>query len=90
MYFLFLHISHEKKKEKRKKKKATTQIMHIYYLPLSFYLEICRWMANLAPLQYFPYETYIPMTSIQVSQISFESEICGVKWRHFYDKIVNK
>ena len=30
------------------------------------------------------------MAFIQVSQISFESEVCGVKWRHFYDKIVYK
>ena len=31
-----------------------------------------------------------PMALIQVSQISFESEVCGVKWQHFYDKVVNK
>ena len=30
------------------------------------------------------------MVLIQVSQMSFESEVCGVKWRHFYNKIANK
>ena len=30
------------------------------------------------------------MALIQVSQISFESEVCGVKWRHFYEKIINR
>ena len=30
------------------------------------------------------------MALIQVSQISFASEVCGVKLRHFYIKIVNK
>ena len=27
---------------------------------------------------------------IQISEISFASEVCGIRWRHFYDKIVNK
>ena len=26
---------------------------------------------------------------IHVSQISFDNEVCGAKWRHFYNKIVN-
>ena len=30
------------------------------------------------------------MALIQVSQILFETEVCGVKWQHFYNKIVNK
>ena len=30
------------------------------------------------------------MALIQVSQISFESEVHGVKWRHVYDRIINK
>ena len=30
------------------------------------------------------------MALIHVSQISFESKICGVKWRHFYNKIINE
>ena len=30
------------------------------------------------------------MALIQVSQISLESEVCGVKWQHFDDKVVNK
>ena len=30
------------------------------------------------------------MTLIQVSQILCENEVCGVKWRHFHNKIVNK
>ena len=30
------------------------------------------------------------MALIHVSQISFESEVGEVKWRHFYDKIVSK
>ena len=29
------------------------------------------------------------MTLIQVPQISFESEVCGLKWRHVYNKTVN-
>ena len=29
------------------------------------------------------------MALIQISQISFRSEVWGVKWRHFYNKIVN-
>ena len=27
---------------------------------------------------------------IQVSQISFENEVCGVKWLHFYSKVLSK
>ena len=30
------------------------------------------------------------MAFVQVCQISFESEVYGVKWRNFYHKIVNK
>ena len=30
------------------------------------------------------------MASVQVSQILFESEVFGVKWLHFYNKIVKK
>ena len=30
------------------------------------------------------------MALIRVTEISFEMEMCGVKWQHFYDKIVNK
>ena len=30
------------------------------------------------------------MALILVSQISFESEVCGIKWQHFYHKIANK
>ena len=30
------------------------------------------------------------MAIIQVSQISFENEVCGEKWRHFYNKVVNR
>ena len=30
------------------------------------------------------------MVLIQDSQNSFESEVCGVKWRRFYNKTVNK
>ena len=33
---------------------------------------------------------WFPMGPIQVSQIPFESEACGVKWQHFYNEIVNK
>ena len=33
---------------------------------------------------------YHRMAFIRIFQISFESEVCGVKWRHFYNKIVNK
>ena len=29
------------------------------------------------------------MTLVQVFQILFESEACGVKWRHFYNKVAN-
>ena len=29
------------------------------------------------------------MTLIQVSQIPFKSKVCGVKWWHFYKKVVN-
>ena len=29
------------------------------------------------------------MTLIQVSQISLENEVCGVKWRNFYSNMVN-
>ena len=34
--------------------------------------------------------TMTSMALIQVSQISFESEVCGVKRRYFYNKSVNK
>ena len=30
------------------------------------------------------------MALILVSQISYESELCGVKCQHFYNKIVNE
>ena len=29
------------------------------------------------------------MVLTQISQILFESEVCGVKWQHFHNKIVN-
>ena len=29
----------------------------------------------------------VVMALIQASQISFESEVCGVRWRHYYNKI---
>ena len=30
------------------------------------------------------------MVLIRVSQISSENEVCGVKWWHFYNKVVDK
>ena len=30
------------------------------------------------------------MDLIQVPQISFQTKICGVKWRHFYNNIAKK
>ena len=30
------------------------------------------------------------MALIQVYQLPFESEVCGIKWWHFYNKIINK
>ena len=30
------------------------------------------------------------MALIQVSEMSFESDVCGVKRRHFYNQIENK
>ena len=32
----------------------------------------------------------VVMAVFQAFQISFESEVCGVKWRQFNNKIVNK
>ena len=31
----------------------------------------------------------VHMHNTQISQILFESEVCGVKWQHFHNKIVN-
>ena len=32
----------------------------------------------------------ITMALIQVSQTSSDNEVCQVKWKHFYNKIVNE
>ena len=40
--------------------------------------------------QMFRCSRSMPMTLFQASQISFESEVCGVTWRDCYNKVVNK
>ena len=58
-----------------------------YVLTYTVYIPV---IASKMPKVRFWDQARTSMALIQVSQISFESEVCVVKWRNFHSKTVNE
>ena len=64
-------------------KNTTTKVQRVALKSCCKFFDVSKGLLNL-------FNYFIRMVLVQVSQISFESKVCGVKRRHFYSTIVNR